>query len=237
MGNENDRDEARGKILLNAVERFLSDPQSLIVQVEEAKALAGAPGGGDPDVWRKKVADQIIKQYALSAAVSGGVTSLPSTFPGMGSIMAATGGALLDMAVLLKLEVEMALCLSYLYGFDIRDEHERRIAFLLASVSTYEQGHGGNVFADLLEAETTAVWNYAPREVARLLVVVLARLAARMTRRGLIKVVPVVGVLAGASVNMVLTRRVGRSMREELEQRARDRAEQDEVVEAHVDET
>ncbi len=189
----------------------------------------------DPEIRRRQAAEQIVRQYALAAAVSGGVTSIPALVPGMGSFVATTGGALLDMAVLLKIEVEMALCLSHLYGFDIRDEHERQIAFLLASVSTYEHRSGENVLTDLMEAETTALWNYAPREVARLLLVVLARLAARATGRSFIKAVPVVGVAAGASLNMVLTQRVGRTMQEELEQRARERAEQDDAVDARVD--
>ncbi len=221
-------DETKGRKLLNAVERFVSEPEVLIEQVEAAKAEAAPGPASDPGERRRRIADRIIGQYALGAAVSGGATSLPSLFPGLGPALAATAGAMLDMAVLLKLEVEMTLCLSTLYGFDIRDENERQIAFLMASVSTYENRTGETFFHDLVEAETTAIWNYAPREIARLLIVVMARIAAGSAARGILKAIPLAGVVAGASLNMILTESVGKRVCEELERRRMGRSDLDE---------
>lgn len=64
------------------------------------------------------------------------MAAAPALIPGAGTLMAALGGALADMGFLLKYEVEMALVLSHLYGFDIRRDEERQLAFLRASVGT-----------------------------------------------------------------------------------------------------
>ncbi len=239
MGS-NSRDGG-GRALLNSVERFISDPEWIMGQVERYKTAAGGPPDEGADTWRRQVAEKIIQHYCSSAAVSGGITSLPSLVPGAGMLISVTAGALMDMAALLKLEVELALALSYLYGFDIRDEEERQVAFLLASVSTYESETGSNLLDDMIRTEGTALWNYASREVARVLAVVLGRLAARVMSRGPLRAVPMVGVIAGATMNMILTARVGNRICEELEQRRAARksqmdSDQEDVVDGRTDE-
>ena len=126
-------DFATGKKLLSAVERILDDDENIIALVEDLKSKMKGEGG---ESQQDAVGRRIVAIYSNRSAVSGGATALPAILPGLGTLATITGGTLVDMGLMLKFEVEMALALSWLHGFDIHTERERQIAFLLASVST-----------------------------------------------------------------------------------------------------
>lgn len=208
-------DTESGQKLLSAVERIADDPDEIIAIVDTLRR------GGDmenADV-RKKLSADIIDRYSTRSAISGGVAALPGIVPGLGTLVAFAGGTLVDMAMMLKFEVEMAMALSWVHGFDIRLEKERQIALLLASVSTYEAKSGRNYFVDLAEAEGTAIWNYAPRQVSKILVSVMTKIALLAISKGFARTLPVVGIVVGSGMNKVLTRRVGKRCAEELGRR------------------
>ena len=150
-----------------------------------------------------------MSHFSNRAALSGGLAAAPALIPGAGTLVAAVGGGLADVGFLLKFEVEMALTLSHLYGFDIRKDDERQLAFLLASVSTYDARSGDNVLLDMAKAEGVAIWKYAPREVSKVLVGVLTKLALQQLSKGLVRAIPLVGIAVGSTLNKVLTGRVG----------------------------
>ncbi len=231
-------DTERGRKLLSAVERIIDDSENIIAVVDRhAEHARSEQPGIDQDVLRDLIADKLVKHYSTSSAISGGATALPAIFPGAGSIIALTGGTLLDVAFVLKFEVEMALALCWNYGFDIREERERELAFLLASVLTHDESTGESFLNDVMRAEGQALWNYAPRQVPKLIVQVLARIALRQAAKGLARALPFVGVAIGAGLNKALTTKTGKQMVEELKRR---RAEgehetpREDVVEADV---
>ena len=203
--------------LLSAVERLLmsnDDLRELVAGcVEKARAR-------EPEDLQKAAGDEIVRHFSNRAALVGGATTLPGLIPGAG-IVVALGGLLADMTMLLKLEVEMALALTHHHGFDIDDEQERQLAFLLASVATHDAQTGTNFLADVARAEGTAIWNYTPRRVARMMVqVVVVLLALRFGWQGVLRALPVIGVGIGVGTNKVLTVRVGRRCMNELRTRA-----------------
>lgn len=212
-------DEDGGRRLLSAVERIVDDPENLIAVVGEAERRVRREPDGADDAWRQAVADELVSNYSTWSAVSGGATALPAALPGLGTLVATLGGTLADMCLMLKFEVEMALCLTHLYGWDIRDERERQIAFLLASVGTHDARTGGNFIGDLAQAEWEAIWKYTPRQVSKHLVTVMAKLALSGASRSLVRALPLVGVGVGAAMNKVLTRRVGGRCVAELRRR------------------
>lgn len=229
--------QEQGRELLTAVERILDDTAGLVAladrYLEEARRTS--PAGG-PEI-REAAAQAAISRFSNLSAVAGGAAALPGLFPGVGTLVALTGGALADMGLMLKFEVEMALVLTHLHGFDIAQPEERQLAFLLASVGTYDAKSGGNFLVDVAKAEGVAVWNYAPRQVSKLLLAVLAKIALLQLSKGLVRALPVVGVVVGSAVNKVLTRRVGaRCLRDlKLRRELADRGEDvDEVVDARV---
>ena len=231
-------DHERGRKLLSAVERIIDDTENIIAVVDRhAEHLRSEQPGIDEDALRALVADKLVSHYSTSSAISGGATALPAMFPGAGSIIALTGGTLLDVAFVLKYEVEMSMALCWNYGFDIRQDRERELALLLASVLTHDESTGESFVNDVMKAETQAIWNYAPRQVPKLLAQIFARIAVRQAAKGFARVLPFVGIAVGAGMNKALTTKTGRQMVVEL-QRRRDEGEHElpaeDVVEAAV---
>jgi hypothetical protein len=210
-------DDTKGRELLSAVERLVASDAALKEVVAACEAKVGVrSGGAKRDL--EAIATEVIKHFTTRAMVVGGAAGLPALIPGWGTVVAAVGGGLAELAMVLKYEVEMSLCLTHLYGFDIAKREERQLAFLLASVGTYDAG-GKNFFADVVKAEGVALWNYGPRKVAKMLVTAMAQVALLYVWRGFFRVVPLLGMAIGGSLNKVLTQRVGQRCARDLKTR------------------
>jgi uncharacterized protein (DUF697 family) len=133
--------------------------------------------------------------------------------PGVGTLLSTLGATLADMALMLKLEVEMCMALSCLHGYDIREARERQLAFLLAAVTTHEVESGRNVLLDAGAVSGTAIWTYGPREPSKALLhvcgVIAVAYAAQTVGKALLRAIPFVGIGIAAGVNKVLTQKVG----------------------------
>jgi uncharacterized protein (DUF697 family) len=229
--------DANGQRLLSAVERLVDDSDTLIAQVEAYKSAARLTvGGGELSPARRNaIGGQLIDLYSTRSAISGGATALPGLLPGVGSAIALVGGALVDVALTLKYEVEMVLSLTYLHGHDIRDERERWLAYVIAGVRVYEAESGRNYLVDLVDAELDALPRYASRELFKLAGVIFGRLLLRSATKGLVKTLPLIGVVLGASTNKSLTTTGGCGCVDALERRAKTTATDDApIVDAEV---
>lgn len=227
--------DANGARLLTAVERVVDDCDNLIAYVEALKESVPRKGRTSDARHAALVADRIVQDYSTRAAVAGGLTAFPALLPGGGTFVAVFGGSLVDMVYMLKHEVEMALCLTHLYGHDIRDEKERWLAYTLAAVSTYEAKSGRNYFYDLADAELEAFSKYTPRQMSKLAATVMGRIALERVSRNLIRALPLVGIAVSASFNKLVTTSVGWRCTDALARRARaERSAEDFVVEAEV---
>jgi len=212
-------DVEKGKKLLSAVERIVASNDTIreMVAVAQAKAKQ-KEAARKPDTLRELTAAELVRTYSNRAAIAGGAAGLPALIPGVGSIAAAVAGTFAELAYLLKCEVEMTLALTHLYGFDIEEPKERQLAFLMASVGTYDAS-GGNFFADVVRAEGVAIWNYGPRRLGRLVLVAMTSLALMYVWRGFLKAIPFLGMAIGSTVNKVLTQRVGERVATDLRTR------------------
>jgi uncharacterized protein (DUF697 family) len=212
-------DVKQGERLLSAVERILSNDADLIARAERHLVEIPLREAESEDAWRARVGAALVSDFSTRSAISGGAAALPSLVPGVGSLISLVGGSLADMALMLKFEVEMTLSLLHLHGYDITNKRERQLAFLLASVGTYDARSGQNYLLDLARAQGTAIWNYTPRQLSKAVLSVMAKVAVLSLSRSLVRVLPVVGVVVGASANKVLTRQVGRRCMDELVRR------------------
>ncbi len=205
--------QRQGRQLLTAVERIIADTDSLIALSQEHLRRARERKLDGEGATLDAAAAEVISHFSRRSALSGGLTAAPALIPGLGSLVAAAGGTLVDIGLVLKFEVEMALVLSHLYGFDITRNEERQIAFLLASVGTYDVQSGGDIMGELSQAARAggdAVWTYAPREVSKMVLSVMAKIALLKLSKGLLaRALPVVGIAVGSTMNRALTRRVG----------------------------
>lgn len=220
--------EEQGQRLVNAVERLLDDPGDLIALVDRlTRVVQAEQPTADAGTLQDAVSERIVEHFATRAAISGGATALPGLLPGLGSLVAISGGTLVDVALTLKFEVEMAMALCWNHGFDIRDPDERRVAFLLASVFTEDSvpsGKPGSDFlSDMAKAEGVALWQYAPRQIPKLIVQVSGRILVRHAAKGLARALPLVGIAVGGTVNRTLTKRVGTRCIQELKKRQLER--------------
>lgn len=123
-----------GERLLSAVERLLDDSDNIIDRVETLKKRVSRD---DPEAARQEIARLLIQEYSDKAALGGAASAAPALIPGPGTLIALTGGNLVDMALLLKFEVEMSLALCWLHGMDIRQRKQRQIALLLGVWFSY----------------------------------------------------------------------------------------------------
>jgi uncharacterized protein (DUF697 family) len=206
-------DDAKGRALLTSVERLVASSAKLRAVAAEVRAIVKATKPDEPVI--EAAGQEVVRRYSNRAAIVGGASGLPALIPGVG-LAIGLGAILAELAALLKVEVEMTLVLLDLYDFDIDDPKERQLGFLLASVGTYDAGTGSNFLVDVARAEGVAIWNYAPRRAARMLVTVMAYLVAVRLWRGLVKLVPFLGIAVGSSMNKVLTMRVGERARRAL---------------------
>lgn len=212
--------QAQGRQLLTAVERILASTDSLASLSQEHLRRAQEQKLDGEDATLTAAAESVIRHYSRRTAITGGLASAPSLVPGLGTLVASVGGTLADMALGLKFEVEMALVLSHLHGFDITRPEERQIAFLMASVGTYDARSGGNILADIARAQGVAIWNYTPREASKLLLNVMAAIALFKLSKGLLmRALPVVGIAVSSTINRTLTRRVGKRCLRDLQTR------------------
>ena len=214
-------DAEKGQRLLTAVERLVSNNTTLRTKVAEAKARATEKASEltkKPDSLREATAVELIRTFSNNAAIAGGASAAPALIPGIGSIAVGVAGGIAELAYLLKTEVELALCLLHLYGFDIEEPKERQIGFLLASVGT-SMASGSNVVGDLIKAEGVALWNYAPRHIARFVIRAMTAIAMGWVSRSLLRMVPLIGIGVAATMNKVLTQRVGDRVMRDLRTR------------------
>jgi uncharacterized protein (DUF697 family) len=204
-----------GEPLLSAVERVVDDCDTLIARVETLRASVTAGEADDPT----PIAARIIDDYATRSAIAGGASSLPALLPGVGSVVMLVGGAVADMTLSLKHDVEMILCLTHLYGYDIRDDKERWLAYVMAGVRTHTtQGHR-SYLTDIVEVQLDALPKYTPRQLFKLAATVVGRRALLSMSRSYLKAVPLVGIAVSASTNKFLTTNVGWTCVDALERR------------------
>lgn len=202
--NEPQHPSAEAHKILHSVERMLDRPEAIVALVERYRAESRS---------EDHLCQRIVSHYSNRSALAGGVSSLPGMLPGAGTIAVAVGATFAEMAVVLKLEVEMCIALAAARGFDIHDPSERQLAFLLAAVRAHEVERGRNVLLDVGGISMEALLSYSPREVEKMLLHVLAFVGldygAKRLGRVVLRALPFVGIGLGAGMNKVLTARVG----------------------------
>ena len=235
FAEERDEVDARGERLLTAVERLVDDADGLIALVEGFKYEVLPDPAQDELYALDGGAKRIIGHFSTKSAMAGGAAAAPAIFPGGGTLVAIVGGSLVDMVLMLKHEVEMALCLTHLYGYDIRDERERWLAYALVTVNIYEAKSGRSYFNDVAEAQLEALNKYTPRQLVKLIVTLFGKIALLAASKNLVRALPLVGVIVGATANKLLTGSVGWRCSEALmRRRISERRHQEPVVDAKV---
>lgn len=159
---------------------------------------------------RELVAKKIINRYAKLAATSGGATSLTSVVPGIGTAVSLVGGGAADVAITMKLQVDMTMCLAAAYGYDLTNEDARHLSFMIAGVGALEQlaTTTGKDFVSKSAIKMTNI--YLKGATLTAVKDVFKYVGINFTKKALQKSIPFgVGVVIGSASNYALSKYVG----------------------------
>ncbi len=168
----------------------------------------------DLDVYRDKVAEEIISQTAQRTALIGGGAALPDLLPVGWPVLIPSIGA--DFLLTLKEDGNMLLKLAYLFGRELsRDERQREaLGFLTLA------GEGKVDGATIEPGKLLGL--IGTKHISKKVLVELGkRLGMRFYKKKLVALIPGLGVLLSGGVNYYSTRRIGEYARDFYQHRAR----------------
>ena len=211
---DDDEGERQASRVLRAVEVLVDSDEKIttVAKRKKCRVLLDADDKDELPLDEKtlfmRTGAEIIKHYSSRASVSGGVSGLPAMLPGVGSLVGFVGASALDLVYMLKFEVEMSLCLFHLAGFDISQERIRKLAITIVTVAS------SDVIKMKKEVDTVslmgaAFWDYSVRQLSRHLITTISRILVVSTSRQLVRALPLLGVVVGATVNKVMLNRTG----------------------------
>jgi uncharacterized membrane protein YebE (DUF533 family) len=207
------------KVPWGDIERYLEENSESLFQSlfsgqdsieDEVKGLIDK----DIDLYRDKVADQLIAAAAQRTMWIGGGAALPDLLPiGWAALVPAIGA---DFFLTLKEDGNMLLKLAYLYGRELsRDERAREALGFLTLAGDGELDGGASVEPGKL------LGLIGTKHVSKKLFVEIAkRLGMRFYRKKLVALIPGLGILLSGGVNYYSTRRIGEYAKDFYQKRA-----------------
>jgi len=156
-----------------------------------------------PDISNRELCDLIIAQKSRFCAASGAVTAMPAALPVIGTMVTLIGGTALDITAVGYFTAEMVLEMSAIYGRDLNLVGVSREAlWVMASA----------VGAD---AASKTIGKLAMKQMqnqffSRLASDLLISLGIQVTKRTVLKIIPVLGAVISGSINYFACRQFGR---------------------------
>ena len=209
MTKNSEEDAVDGGRLLKMMQAVAISPDDAIALVDGYRRGSSREGMSEAAI-NEAIADRIVARYAKMAGAVGGASGLVGLVPGLGIVVAATGGAMADAAASMKLQVDMCMCLAAAYGYDLHNEDARQLAFLLAAGGAIEKAGEQAAVKLASEAGVRMVRQYLKGAVLQAVKEFFKKLGIVFTRKALEKALPFgIGVVIGGSFNYALTRYVG----------------------------
>lgn len=153
---------------------------------------------------------KIISNYSYFAAFVGGATGLAGIIPGLGTVISTFGGATADIALTMKLQIEMTMAIAVVYGHDITQEEKKRLCMLIAGLGAISEAakEGGKAIGK--KAFLKMVQQYLKGSTLQAIKQVFKKVGITFTQKAASKAIPFgVGVIIGAGVYKGLTIYVG----------------------------
>lgn len=197
--------------LLKAVQAIAIAPADANAHVARLRVQSEKDHPTDPErAHQERVADHLISWYANLTAMSGGLTGLSGVIPGLGTAIAILGGGAADIAIGIKLQVDMCMCLASNYGHDLNEPDARHLAFLIAAGSSLEKAGVDTGVQIASKAGVNMLRQYLKGAALQAIKEMFQKLGLVFTRKALEKSLPLgIGVVLGAGGDYALTRYVG----------------------------
>src|SRR5690348_13945310 len=93
-------DQSQGRKLLSVVERIIADTDSLIAMSKEHRQHAEELQLSSEEATLDAASQEVVRHFSNRTALSGGLAAAPALLPGVGTLVAATGGTLADMGMM-----------------------------------------------------------------------------------------------------------------------------------------
>jgi hypothetical protein len=160
---------------------------------------------------KRKISAKIIGRYSKLSAAAGAVTAIPSVIPGIGTAVAVLGGGAADLAVGLKLQIDMCMCLVEVWETELSAEDKKHLAFVLALAGSVEQLVTQSGKEAVQKIAVKLVYQYLKGPTLITIKQLFKKVSITFTQKAVAKAVPAgVGVAISGSANYVLTTVVGR---------------------------
>ncbi len=167
--------------IMDTIFRAVSDVD-LDTSIQRVKDLKAQ----NPDDSIEELSKKLIFNKCQKTGTVGAVTSGAGLIPGVGSAAAVTLGAAADIGATFKLQAELVLDLAALYDYPLTLDEKQRLVMFITGVS----------------AGTTALTRKAGQAAS-------IRIGERLAAKSVIKVLPIIGVVAAAGTNVLSTYIIG----------------------------
>ncbi|MFJ4522988.1 hypothetical protein ACIP4Y_18875 [Streptomyces sp. NPDC088810] len=209
----NTSDEPEGSRLQKAVETIVMTPAAAAKVVDGYRVSFEDKNERRPESLedKRRIAAKIIGRYSKMSAVAGAATAAPSVIPGVGTAVAVLGGGATDVALALKLQVDMCMCLVEVFETELSTEDKKHLAFTIALAGSAEQMASKGGKAAVQKIAEKLVYQYLKGPALVTIKQLFKRVSITFTQKAMAKAIPAgVGVAFSSSTNYVLTRVVGR---------------------------
>ncbi|MGN5593988.1 EcsC family protein [Stutzerimonas nitrititolerans] len=203
--------------LLKAIELVLADPASIRKEALQLKNKYVSRYGSDrsEDEVNAYAADKIISNYSYYTAFVGGTTALTGVIPGLGTVLAAFGGATADAALSMKYQIEMTMAIATIYGHDITIEEEKRLCLMVAGLGAINEAAKAGSKELGKTASVKMMQQYLKGATLQTVKEIFKKVGITFTRKAAEKAIPFgIGVVIGFSANKGLTWYVGTKARD-----------------------
>lgn len=203
--------------LLKAIELVLADPASIRKEALQLKNKYVSRYGSDrsEDEVNAYAADKIISNYSYYTAFIGGTTALTGVIPGLGTVLAAFGGATADAALSMKYQIEMTMAIATIYGHDITIEEEKRLCLMVAGLGAINEAAKAGSKELGKTASVKMMQQYLKGATLQTVKEIFKKVGITFTRKAAEKAIPFgIGVVIGFSANKGLTWYVGTKARD-----------------------
>ena len=204
-------------ILLKAIELVLAEPAAIRKEALQLKDKYVTRYGSDrsEDEINAYAADKIISNYSYYTAFVGGTTALTGVIPGLGTVLAAFGGATANTALSMKYQIEMTMAIATIYGRDITIEEEKRLCLMIAGLGAISEMTRVGGKEPGKKASVKMMQQYLQDASLRTLRELFKKVGITFTKKAAEKAIPFgVGVIIGFSANKGLTWYVGTKARD-----------------------
>ncbi|MDM8520064.1 mannose-6-phosphate isomerase, class I [Anaerolineales bacterium HSG6] len=139
-----------------------------------------------PDATDQYLVQRLIQIKCQQTGAVGAATSGAGLIPGIGTAATMTLGVAADIGLTFKLQAELVLEIAAVYDYPLTDVEKQRIVMIITGVST---------------GATTLAYRAGERAALRF--------SEKFAEKAIIKALPIIGVIASASTNVISTYIIG----------------------------